>query len=75
MYGPKWPFLHMYGSHDLRHTGFPRGNGLSMNPRDLGRHMNGLERGCWNFLPFLPFCLSILVPTVCKPKANSLALK
>ena len=24
MYGPKWPFLLMYGSHDMRHIGFPR---------------------------------------------------
>ena len=23
MYGPKWPFLLMYESHDMRHTGFP----------------------------------------------------
>ena len=22
--GPMWPFLLMYGSHDLRHTGFRR---------------------------------------------------
>ena len=22
MYGPTWPFLLMYGSHDMRHTGF-----------------------------------------------------
>ena len=38
MYGPKWPFLLMYESHDMRHTGFPRVDGLSMDPRDLGRH-------------------------------------
>ena len=38
MYGPKWPFLLMYGSHNMRHTGFPRVDGLSMDPRDLGRH-------------------------------------
>ena len=24
MYRPMWPFLLMYGSHDLRHTGFRR---------------------------------------------------
>ena len=40
MYGPKWPFLLMYGSHDLRHSGFPRVNGWSTDPRDLGRHTN-----------------------------------
>ena len=28
MYGPKWPFLLMYGSHDMRHTGIPRVDGL-----------------------------------------------
>ena len=32
MYGPKWPFLLMYGSHDMRHTGFPRVDGLSTDP-------------------------------------------
>ena len=31
MYRPKWPFLLMYGSHDIRHTGFPRVDGLSQN--------------------------------------------
>ena len=24
MYGPTWPFLFMYGSHDMRHIGFRR---------------------------------------------------
>ena len=24
MYGPTWPFLLTYGSHDMRHTGFRR---------------------------------------------------
>ena len=24
MYGPTWPFLFTYGSHDMRHTGFRR---------------------------------------------------
>ena len=38
MYGPKWPFLLMYESQDMRHTGFPRVDGLSTDPRDLGRH-------------------------------------
>ena len=38
MYGSKWPFLLMYGSHNMRHTGFPRVEGLSTDPRDLGRH-------------------------------------
>ena len=34
MYGPKWPFLLIYESHDMRHTGFPWVDGLSMDPRD-----------------------------------------
>ena len=38
MYGPKWLFLLMYGSHNIRHTGFSRVDGLSTDPRDLGRH-------------------------------------
>ena len=38
MYGPTWPFLLMYGSHKMKHTGFPRVDGLSTDPRDLGRH-------------------------------------
>ena len=38
MYGPQWPFLFMYGSHNMRHIGFPRVDGLSTHPRDLGRH-------------------------------------
>ena len=32
MYGPKWPFLLMYGSHDMRHTGFSQVDGLSTGP-------------------------------------------
>ena len=42
MYGPKWPFLLMYGSHDMRHTGFPPVDGLSTDPRDLGRHKSNI---------------------------------
>ena len=38
MYGPKWKFLLMYGSHNMRHTDFPWVDELSMDPRDLGRH-------------------------------------
>ena len=38
MYGPKLPFLLMYGSHDMRHTGFSRVDGLLKDPRDLGCH-------------------------------------
>ena len=38
MYVPKWPFLLMYEYHDMRHTGFPRVDGLLTDPLDLGRH-------------------------------------
>ena len=38
MYGPKWPFLLMYGSQDMRHTGIPQVDRLSTGPRGLGRH-------------------------------------
>ena len=36
MYGPEWPFLLMYGSHDMRHTSFSRVDELSTDPRDRG---------------------------------------
>ena len=36
---PKWLFLLMYGSHDIRHTGFPQVDGGQRDPRDLGRHI------------------------------------
>ena len=36
--GPTWPFLLMYGSHDMRHTGFPQVDGGQRDPRDLRRH-------------------------------------
>ena len=32
MYGPKWPFLLMYGFRDMRHIGFPQVDGLSTGP-------------------------------------------
>ena len=38
MYEPKWPFLLMYGSHDVRHTGVLQVDRLSTDPWDLGRH-------------------------------------
>ena len=38
MYGPKLSFLLMYGSHNMRNTGFPWVDGLSTDPRVLGRH-------------------------------------
>ena len=39
MYGPKWPFLLRYGSHDTRRIDFSRVDGLSTGPPVLGRHM------------------------------------
>ena len=47
MYEPMWPFLLMYGSHDMRHTGFrkltvvngPPGFGASQLVRQT--HTNG----------------------------------
>ena len=36
MYGPKWPFLLMYRSHDMRHTGFPRVDGSQQNTSGFG---------------------------------------
>ena len=42
MYGPTWPFLLMYGSHDMRHAGFrrfPQVDGGQRDPRKLGRHI------------------------------------
>ena len=38
MYEPKWSFLLMYGSHDMRHPGFSRVDGGQRDLRDLGRH-------------------------------------
>ena len=35
---PKWPFLHIYGSHDMRHVDFRGLTGSQQTPRDLGRH-------------------------------------
>ena len=34
--GPMWPFLLMYGSHDMRHTSFPQVDGGQRDPRDRG---------------------------------------
>ena len=35
---PKWSFLLMYGSHDMRHTVFHRLTVVKGTPRDLGCH-------------------------------------
>ena len=38
MYGPMWPFLFTYGSHDMRHTGFRKLTVVNGTPREMGRH-------------------------------------
>ena len=38
MYEPMWPFLLMYGSHDMRHTGFRRLTVVNGTPGSLGGH-------------------------------------
>ena len=35
---PMWPFLLMYGSHDVRLTGFPQVDDGQRDPREMGRH-------------------------------------
>ena len=37
MYRPMWPFLLMYGSHDIRHTGFRRLKVVNGTP-GMGHH-------------------------------------
>ena len=44
MYKPMWPFVLIYGSHDMRHTGFPQVDGGQRDPRELGRHPTNLLR-------------------------------
>ena len=43
MYGPDVAILLTYGSHDMRHTGFPQVDGGQRDPWDLGHH-SGLTR-------------------------------
>ena len=38
MYGPKWPFLLMYGSHTMRQTSFPRVDGAQRDTPEMGCH-------------------------------------
>ena len=33
-----WPFLHIYGSHDIRHIGFSQVDGGQQDPRKMGCH-------------------------------------
>ena len=35
--GPMWPFVLMYGSHDMRHR-FPHVDGGQRDPQKMGRH-------------------------------------
>ena len=41
MYGPKWPFLLKYESHDTRCIDFSQVDELSTNTPILGRHTTG----------------------------------
>ena len=36
--GPYWVILLMYGSHDMRYTGFPQVDGGQRDPLKLGHH-------------------------------------
>ena len=36
---PMWPFLLMYGSHDMRHTGFSQVDGSPWVPQEMGHHI------------------------------------
>ena len=36
--GPYWVFLLMYGSHEMRHTGFPQVDGGQQDPRVGASH-------------------------------------
>ena len=38
MYGPDMAILLMYGSHDMRHKGFPQVDGGKRDPREMGHH-------------------------------------
>ena len=64
---PMWSFLLMYGSHDMRHIGFPQVDGGQRDPWEMGRHMTCLLKSlipstsmpevaelgsCLIFLPF-----------------------
>ena len=46
---PMWPFLLMYGSHDMRHNGFPQVDGGQRDPQGLGRY-NSVGKYSINFL-------------------------
>ena len=48
-------FLLMYGSHDMRHTGFPQVDGGQQDPREMGRHIGSQENGRVHFF-FTTYC-------------------
>ena len=35
---PRWLFLLTYGSHNMRHTGFPQVDGGQRDTQEMGRH-------------------------------------
>ena len=39
MYGPDVAILFIYGSHDVRHIGFPQVDGGQRDLREMGRHI------------------------------------
>ena len=39
MYGADVAILLMYGSHNMRHTGFRQVDGDQWDPREMGRHI------------------------------------
>ena len=39
---PMWPFLLMYESHDVRHTGFLQVDSGQRDPREMGRRIESL---------------------------------
>ena len=47
---PMWPFLLIYGSHDIRHTSFPQVDGGQRDPREMGRHIFNACNVCADFL-------------------------
>ena len=40
---PKWPFLHMYGSHDMRHVEFCGLTGSQRTPPGIGASQLGIR--------------------------------
>ena len=44
MYGPMWQFYSCMGSHDMRRKGFLWVDGLSTDPRNLGRHTSNIVK-------------------------------